>query len=371
MPSNYTIDNVSPLINYSGSWAAGNSTDPDSSKYSNNGTFTVSSAKGDTATLIFTGTRVWLFGAKRNNHGGYSVKVDGNTPSNFNGFASTAVFQQPLFDSGSLAQQQHTVTITNLANDTSEPYLDLDFITWTTNSDSPTDQVDDGSPLFVYQPSSSWKTNLGSSFSGFQNNTGHLTSDNNATATITFAGESVVVYGAVGPSQGSYSVQLDGSDAGTYNAHNPTYHAQQSLFQTDSLGSGNHTLVFTNQPSGTQNGLAIDFALMAALPTSNASAAASAGSSTGTSPLPTTTHRTDPTAEGFGNLKKGLFVAAGLGGVCLLFSLIAVIYRCSYRRSLRKAVRGGTTNVAAFTGENITLQKVRDPHADTRPLLGA
>ena len=75
-------------------------------------------------------------------------------------------------DQPSLSQQQHTVTITNLANDTSEPFLDLDFITWTTNSDLPTNQVDDGSSLFVYQPSNSWNTNLGSSFSGFQNNTG-------------------------------------------------------------------------------------------------------------------------------------------------------------------------------------------------------
>ncbi|KAJ7071988.1 hypothetical protein C8F01DRAFT_1361438 [Mycena amicta] len=293
MPSNYTIDDISPLINYSGSWSAGNKTDPSSSQYSNNGTFTVSSTKGDSASLIFTGTQVWIFGAKRDNHGGYTIKLDGKS-SDHDGFSSTAVFGQPLFDSGSLPQQQHTITITNAPNDTTKDFLDIDFITWTTESSLPANQIDDNSNLFVYQPSNSWKTDLGSSYSGFQNSTGHLTDDKDATTTITFAGESIVLYGAVGPSQGAYSVKLDGSDAGSFNAHKSTYTAQQPLFQTDSLGSGNHTLVLTNQPSGTQTGLAIDFALMASVP----SASASASSSVSASAAASSTAPADPHSRG-------------------------------------------------------------------------
>ncbi|KAF7315806.1 hypothetical protein MIND_00096700 [Mycena indigotica] len=371
MPSNYTIDDISPLIKYSGSWSAGSKTDSLSSQYSNNGTFTVSSTKGDSATFIFTGTRVWVFGAKRDNHGGYSVKLDGKS-TDLNGFSSSPVFNQPLFASDTLPQQQHTVTITNTANDTRKSFLDIDFITWMTDSPLPANNFDDNSNLFAYSPADAWKTDLGKSYSNFLNNSGHLTDAKDASVTITFAGESLVLYGAVGPSQGAYSVKLDGSDAGNFNAHNPTYFSQQALFQTDSLGSGNHTLVLTNQPSGSQNNLAIDFALMASIPAASSSPTVSGSSTSAASPSSATP--TDPRAQGYANLRHGLYIAAGIGSVCLLFTFAAVIYRFTYRRSLRRQAHGGTTDVAAFTeggsvGKAISLQTVRDPHSDRRPLL--
>ncbi|KAF7321947.1 hypothetical protein MKEN_00717200 [Mycena kentingensis (nom. inval.)] len=350
------VDDVSPLIQYKGSWQAGDKSDSEFSKYSN-GTFMVSSTKDDMATFVFTGTQVTLYGARRDNHGPYTIYLDG-LQQTLDGQSGQATFG-PLFTSNALTQQSHTIAISNSVINGSDPnrFLDLDYITWTSEWAAPTKELDAvETAYFAYQPSNAWKTDLGSDLSGFNNNTGYVTTDNDASVTITFAGESCIVYGAVGPNLGSYAVKLDGNDAGTFNATRQNYAASQRLFQTEGLGPANHTLTFTNKPSGTANKLAIDYAVMATIPTS------------------TVIPPEDTKAEGWNNVKKGLFIAAGIGSVCLLLTFIAVFFRCCRPKSKYKAP-GGTRDAAAFaTGggggsKPISLQPMRDPHADTAPLL--
>ncbi|KAJ7038052.1 hypothetical protein C8F04DRAFT_1091194 [Mycena alexandri] len=129
---NFTIDNVAPLIQYTpvGAWVVGSKTaDPLASFYSNNGTFSVSSSHGSSATFVFNGTQVFIFGAKRNNHGLYSITLD-SVRTIWNGYSATPIFST-LFTSDVLNQGLHTITLTNEA-DPASPYLDLDFITWST-----------------------------------------------------------------------------------------------------------------------------------------------------------------------------------------------------------------------------------------------
>ncbi|KAJ7889611.1 hypothetical protein B0H13DRAFT_1626706 [Mycena leptocephala] len=278
MPTtNYTIDDVSPMIQYApaGAWSAGDKEkDPSGSKYSG-GTFTLSNTKGSSASFSFTGTQVWIYGAKRENHGPYSVTID-KTTTQYNGFSAKDNFTA-LFDSGSLASGQHTVVITNNESDAKKAFLDIDHITWSTDSSAATQsiQLDDNTSQFSYQPSNTWKTDLPSDLSGFQNDSGHVTQTRDASALLSFSGDTVALFGAVGPNLGPYAIKIDGQSAGTFDATNQNYAAQTALYHGDGLGAGNHTLEVINQGQG----LAIDFALVAAIPASSASPTVSASSS--------------------------------------------------------------------------------------------
>lgn len=66
--------------------------------YSNDGTFTLTNAASATAIFEFNGTGVWLYGAKRPNHGTYSVTLDGVNMGNMSGSRSDGL--QPLGASG-------------------------------------------------------------------------------------------------------------------------------------------------------------------------------------------------------------------------------------------------------------------------------
>ncbi|KAK7042135.1 hypothetical protein R3P38DRAFT_3178720 [Favolaschia claudopus] len=353
MPTtNYTIEDISPLIQYSpaGAWSAGDKAqDPQASKYSD-GTFTLSTAKGSSASLTFTGNHVWIFGAKRGNHGLYSVTID-KTTTQHDGFSGTDVFAD-LFDSGSLSQGSHTIVITNQQNDTKKPFLDVDYITWST--DSPTDpkksvQLDDKASQFSYQPANAWKSDLPSDMSGFQGNSGHVTQSKDASAKLSFSGDTVALFGPVGPKLGPYAIKIDGKSVGTFNANNQNYAAQVALYHGDGLGSGDHTLEFINQPTSSTQFLAVDFAQVAALPSSSSASSLSSTSSTSASASASASSSSSAGHEPMSGVKLGGFIAAGIAAVCLALTIVGLIYRQINRRKMRRKVGGGTSDVAAFT----------------------
>ncbi|KAJ7207030.1 hypothetical protein GGX14DRAFT_522019 [Mycena pura] len=263
--TNFTVDNISPLIQYTpaGAWREGSKTDPLYSSYSNGGTFTLCTTNGASATFTFNGTRVYVFGARRDNHGPYSVNIDG-TVAALDGFSDSAIFG-PLFVSDVLTQGQHTVTVTNEFNDTTKPYLDIDFITWTTtigSSNGETNTIEDISDKFSYQPSSLWGTDLSSTLSGFSNDNGQYVLSISCYSCC-LDGDVVTVFGPVGPTISQYIVQLDGKTSETFNATKANYVPQVSLFHADGLGSGQHTISLTSQPAVAGQEFAIDFAQVA------------------------------------------------------------------------------------------------------------
>jgi hypothetical protein len=83
---------------------------------------------GASFSLTFNGTAVWVFGAKRFNHGLYSVSVDSGPVHTFNGFDNTGLFQFPLFNGTGLVAGIHTINVTNAATGASAPFLDVDFV---------------------------------------------------------------------------------------------------------------------------------------------------------------------------------------------------------------------------------------------------
>ncbi|KAJ7058125.1 hypothetical protein C8F01DRAFT_308345 [Mycena amicta] len=339
---NVTVDNISPLISYApaASWTEGSAANDNlASSYSNGGTFSLCTTQGSSASLTFNGTQVYVFGAKRPNHGPYSVTLDG-TSSTFDGFSSPEFFG-PLFVSGVLKAGEHTVTVTNELNDTAKPFLDIDFITWTTTAgqNGASSTIEDTSTNFAFTPSSSWSTDLTSNkLTGFSGNNGHVTLTAGATASLTFNGGHVAIFGPIGPTISRYTVQLDGINAGTFNGTKQNYVPQTTLFEANGLGSGQHTLQLISQPAVPGQLLAIDFAQVAAN---------SGGSSVSNSAASSPTGGAAKTASS-SKSSIGPAVGGAIGGIAILAGL-GLLFFCLMRR--RRRQRDEETNANGFGGD--------------------
>ena len=103
------------------------------SRYYNNGTHTTTTAIGANATFTFTGTGVWVYGAKRDNHGIYNISLDGQFYQDDGYYAYPGTFQQLLFSAEGLnPTQPHTVAIIDAYTNASRSYVDIDFVSTVT-----------------------------------------------------------------------------------------------------------------------------------------------------------------------------------------------------------------------------------------------
>ncbi|KIM45456.1 hypothetical protein M413DRAFT_442126 [Hebeloma cylindrosporum] len=197
--------------------------------------------------FYFYGTGVQLYGAKRLNHGAYQISIDSVVYAPVNG-----------------SNGYHTVRMTNLES----RYLDLDFITWQTpvgeaNEPLIATTVQDTDASFKYIPEQQWNSspvNAGM----FSAGSGHVTSTAGASVEYTFkvsTGDSVAIYGPVGPSGAPYSVQLDNNAAKNFSSYKQFYRPQMILFQASNLGGGQHTVTLTSTAwNNSALTLAIDYA---------------------------------------------------------------------------------------------------------------
>ncbi|KAG9217741.1 hypothetical protein CCMSSC00406_0003570 [Pleurotus cornucopiae] len=304
---NHTIDDRSPLIRYApaGTWSLGSKTgDPLASRYSNNGTFTLCTTAGSSATFTFNGTGIWIHGARRSNHGPYEVNLD-NDVKRFDGFQAVEDFATPLFSADNLFDGLHTVSITN-RRDTSNarPFLDIDFITWTAevqNASASQVVIPHTAGAFQYEPASAWNQPVSA---GFNSTTAHFTTTTNAEASLTFTGSAISVFGAVSGTTAPYSVQLDHRPAQNFDGRVNEYTPQTMLYFADNLGPGSHTLKMVNLPAAEGQGLLLDYALVA----------------DGGSETPTTTDTSS------GGLSSGVIAGIAVGAVALLASFVLAFF---------------------------------------------
>jgi hypothetical protein len=85
---------------------------------------TVIQGPGSTASFTFNGTGFYLFRSKQDDHGDYSVSIDGNTQI-MSRQVSTSAFQTLLYANPSLPYREHRVVLTNVG---ASSVLDLDYI---------------------------------------------------------------------------------------------------------------------------------------------------------------------------------------------------------------------------------------------------
>ncbi|KIJ69510.1 hypothetical protein HYDPIDRAFT_80223 [Hydnomerulius pinastri MD-312] len=264
------IDDKSPLILYDASWLPGTSADDPDADYYFLGTFQTNNVTDGKATFSFNGTAFWIYSAKRSSHGTFTVEVDGTSFANNDGYSATNIFQIPIFNTSGLPQATHTV---NLINTATNLYVGIDLIVWQSEVGNDGDQlvvetVQDTDPRFQYQEPA-WSTSAsGLDVNFFNNGSGHSTESYDASATFVFTVRfypAVTLFGATGPSNGPYTVQLDGGQTATYNASTPIANYGVTLFHADNLGAGQHQLVITNLPEANGQLLSIDYATLLTL----------------------------------------------------------------------------------------------------------
>ncbi|KAF7321255.1 hypothetical protein MKEN_00645200 [Mycena kentingensis (nom. inval.)] len=262
MPNfNITLEDSSPQIVYSVDWRAGTTSDDDFADHYSDSSFTLTQVDGATATFMFNGTAVTIFGAKRPNHGQLQVTIDGNSFPSVSGQGnSPGQFQVPLFASPLLDQGIHTVSVTNQGT----TFLDIDFVTVQYDIGQPNEPllvttVQDTDLAFSYSPQTSWGISV-PSVGTYSGSSGHGTATPGAFMVFEFEADSVFLYGPVGPQQSPFGVSLDGAASTKFSANKQFYKPQTLLYSATNLGAGKHHINVTYEPSQPNQILAIDFA---------------------------------------------------------------------------------------------------------------
>ncbi|KAI6039734.1 hypothetical protein EDC04DRAFT_3140744 [Pisolithus marmoratus] len=285
------IDDKSPLILYDLTWLPGNSWDDAYADQYYLGTFTTNNVTNGAVSFSFNGTGVWIYGAKRGNHGAYTVELDGATYGSYTGYYSTQEFLQVLFNQTGLSQSMHNLTLTNTG--TNGQYVDIDLIVWQSgvgsdNQTLVTETVQDTDPRFQYQimerditRKDTWQASR--SFSQVRQSCYGWSRRSQCYHGP--LGEMVTLFGATSTSTGPYTVQLDGGNVSAYNgtAFLPFYGVP--LFHGDNLGPGQHNVTLTNVPAAAQQQLCIDYALVSTLSNDTITTSALSSGNTGSTQL--------------------------------------------------------------------------------------
>ncbi|MFE0462574.1 hypothetical protein ACFW1A_25295, partial [Kitasatospora sp. NPDC058965] len=190
-------DDTDPAIGYSGFTPSGNRGLGD---YGD--TVHYATADGATATYTFTGTALQVYGEQYTDQGNLGITLDNGTPQTVNtvptdGLRHTDV---PVYTATGLTPGTHTVTVTKLSGQ----YATLDGYA-TAATAPPTLRIDDTAPAIGY----SGFTPSGNRGLGDLGDTVHYATANGATATYTFTGTALQVYGEQYTDQGNLGITLD------------------------------------------------------------------------------------------------------------------------------------------------------------------
>ncbi|KAH7098715.1 hypothetical protein BKA62DRAFT_712122 [Auriculariales sp. MPI-PUGE-AT-0066] len=249
------VDNVSPLIEYRGPWVQGSlANDPVAPQYSDNGTFQVAASNEASAVFHYFGGQVSLFGAKRFNHDQFTVTFDTLEPETLNGQSDADQIQTNLYTSPVSAQGFHTLAVQDASTNEDRPYFDLDFLVVES-------EVNANHSTSVAVDAAAW-TRLGfqssdsGSESGFSSQT---TFTAGATATLSFTGTALDLYGMICQQCGLFNISIDGGPQVQLNANNPSLSRTKTvLYVARGLEDTNHTVEMTNLGSG----MGLDFAML-------------------------------------------------------------------------------------------------------------
>ncbi|KAF8816634.1 hypothetical protein BYT27DRAFT_7181457 [Phlegmacium glaucopus] len=214
-------------------------------------------------------------------------------------------------------------------------------------------QIDDHNPLVFYSPNSSWtRGGAAADFDG----TSTFTASPGASATLTFTGTEISVWGTITflanntPTFVLSSYSIDNGTATTFNAsEQAAFVFQQKLFQSAPLSASTpHTLVATLDNNAT---FFIDYFLITPVVSSTSSSATSSSSSTlsTTSTIPTASSSAQSHSS---KVPLGPVLGGTLGGVALL--IIAIFVFWFSRRRLKDENQRLKTQVQAYAEPHLT-----------------
>ncbi|KAK8853219.1 hypothetical protein IAR55_003921 [Kwoniella newhampshirensis] len=268
---NITLDDSSPQFDWSptGSWTTLHSADLSRGLYLQE-TYHSTSVDGASFTFRFNGSAVHVYGARRSNHGTYSVQLDDGDILYTMGHDEPDRFQTLLYTAGGLTTDvEHVITLSNqpsktvsLPNTTTTWDLDIDYvvITYPVTGSLYTSRYDDVASAFVYS-GQDWQHGANVDATGSYNGTNASTGTIGDAVTFSFSGSSIQLFGAFDQDRGDYSVILDGGSSQRFNGTTTEFSAETTLYMASNLADGPHTLHLTNL-GGSGSMLNIDYAVL-------------------------------------------------------------------------------------------------------------
>ncbi|MEU6969991.1 hypothetical protein AB0A71_20070 [Kitasatospora aureofaciens] len=228
-------DDTDPAIGYSGfssSSGRGYGDFGDDVRYA--------TADGSTATYSFTGSAVQVYGEQNRDQGTVGVSIDGGTQQVVNTVPADGVRRSnvPVYTATGLGLGPHTITVTKLSG----TYAVLDgFGTATTAP--PALRTDDTDPAIGY---SGFSSSSGRGYGDFGDDVRYATADG-STATYSFTGSFIQVYGEQNRDQGTVGVSIDGGTQQVVNTvpADGVRHSNVPVYTATGLGSGPHTITVT------------------------------------------------------------------------------------------------------------------------------
>ncbi|KAJ7901067.1 hypothetical protein B0H14DRAFT_3852263 [Mycena olivaceomarginata] len=301
-----------------------------------NQTAHASATPGDTATLVFEGTSISVYGSQAPSGAESRLKfsVDGADVGAYQPVPVTdAIHNQLFWTSPIFDEASHTLVITVDPSDTSSSQQDsppkrafyLDYFTYkTTSTAGKTVVIDDSDPSVIYSPK--WDPNGSDSRLVGTRHASNSQLDG-AWAAVSFNGTGISLFGSLPKDQGfKASVAIDGSQSGIISQPDN----QNSLFDSDVLPAGPHTINVTVL-DGHQ--LIIDYFLVKndlEIPFVASTAGSSASASEST---------TVPSPLGTAQVPKAPPIAAIVGGVVggLVLLLLLLVAALMWRRRARRS----------------------------------
>ncbi|KAF8904427.1 hypothetical protein CPB84DRAFT_1773014 [Gymnopilus junonius] len=369
---NVTVEDSSPLIVYApaGAWMDTPANDPLASSYLGD-SYHVAATQGATATITFSGTGLSIYGGHRSNYGTYSISVDGQTITSGTAQASDASARQLLGTASGLQYGSHTAILTNTGGGS----IDIDSVDFEAQVGLPGSVAvqrtfDDNDSAISYSPSATaWQAN---SDTAFFDGTLHFSQTTGASASLTFSGDAIAIYGTVAPDHANTAVSLDGNSEvmpGGSSGMSSVLHSQVLLYYRSDLGPGQHTVVLSGNSQTTATPFVdldfIDVFDAAQSPDVSSSASIPSGTvAAENTPVASAVSSTPPPSlassiSSRSHLSTGAKVGAVLGGLIALLLLLAVFGFLFLRRTRTrsKAIEKSMISVSPI------LPMQRDPKA--------
>ncbi|GLB37654.1 hypothetical protein LshimejAT787_0407050 [Lyophyllum shimeji] len=345
------VEDSSPLISYepSSAWIDTPS-DALAASYSGRSLHTTS-VQGATATMQFNGTGISIFGGRRSNYGTFTISVDGQTITTGDASSAQDSANQLLGSASGLVDGPHTAVFTN----TGGAPIDIDFATLQTQASSSSTKpvqvtYDDSDPSIQYSPSvSAWSQNHDQAF---MNGTLHFTSTPGASASITFTGDAVAVYGTVSPDHANVQITLDGRAnvlPGGAGGFVSSLHSQVLLYYANNLGLQPHVLTMACVPEeGTGPFMDIDAITVfsSGAPSTNdnpssagpSSPSSSVSGSTSGTPAAESIWPSGSTLQASKSGSLAPIIGGAVGGLVGIILLLALVYLFLCRRTRRGGI---------------------------------
>ena len=193
-------------------------------------------ANGSTASYTFTGTGVQVFGEQYTDQGNIGISIDGGTQQVVSTLSGDGARHAnvAVYTSGALPQGAHTVVVTKLSGQ----YATLDGFAPVAAT-----RFNDTVSTISY---TGFSYSSGRGFGDYQDDI-HYATANGSTASYTFTGTGIQVFGEQYTDQGNIGISIDGGTQQVVStlSGDGARHTNVAVYSSGALASGTHTIVVT------------------------------------------------------------------------------------------------------------------------------